>query len=213
MSSRTTQAELLDATVRKLTEQGYDVIVEPGASLLPPSLQKWRPDAVAIGREPRLVVEIASESQAAAARIAELQAALRSEPGWKLQLVLDRASGSPAVPPASVAQIDAVLDSALSIVESDARGAMLLGWAAFEALGRSRRPDDFARPQSPGRLIERLASHGEILPSDAQFLREMATHRNRFIHGDLVDTVAKADVVRFIEFLISLSLEPAADQG
>ena len=205
MSTRVTQAELLSATVRKLTEQGYDVIVEPSPSMLPRSLQKWRPDAIAIGREPRLIIEIVSESPAAAARISELQMALQSEAGWKLHLVLNRASGSQAVAPASYAQIDAVLESALRIVEVDASGALLLGWAAFEALSRALRPNDFVRPQSPGRLIEQLASNGEILPSDAEFLRSMAMHRNRFIHGDLLQIASKTDVERFITFLKMLS--------
>lgn len=204
MNSRDTQAALLSATVRRLTEQGYDVVVEPSPSFLPLGLQKWRPDAVALGKEPKLIVEIASESARAATRIADLQEALRSEPGWKLHLVLDRASDTPPVAHATDQQIGEVLDNALRVAEVDARAGLLMGWAAFEALSRANRPGDFVRPQSPGRLIEQLASQGEVLPSDAHFLRSMANLRNAFIHGDFTQSASNADLERFLALLNSL---------
>lgn len=208
MSSRETQAALLSATVRRLTEQGYDVVVEPSPSMLPPGLQKWRPDAVALGKEPKLMVEIASESARAATRIADLQKALRSEPGWKLHLVLDRASDAPSVARATDQQIDEVLENARRVAEVDARAGLLMAWAAFEALSRANRPDHFVRPQSPGRLIEQLAFEGEVLPSDTHFLRSMANRRNAFIHGDFLQSVSNADVERFISLLNALRLKP-----
>lgn len=201
MSTHQTEAEILAATVRQLREQGYDVIVEPSPSLLPESLRGWRPDAIALGREPRLIVEVASESTGAAERIAGLQTALKAEPDWKLHLVLNRASGSPAIERVSDAEIDAFLDNALTVIGVDARAALLMTWAAFEALSRARRPTAFVRPQSPGRLIEQWASRGEIGPADAAFLRAMAEQRNRFIHGGLTQVVSEDDVRRFIDLL------------
>lgn len=207
MSIKTTRAELLSATIRQLTEQGYDVVVDPSPALLPPTLKSWHPDAVAIGREPRLVVEITSEGSKTAARIATLQSLLRSEPGWKLYLVLDRVSGVPAIDRVSDLQIDELLDRSLSVADIDTDAALLMGWAALEALCRARRPDDFMRPQSPGRLVEQLASRGEVGPSDANFLRLMALQRNRFVHGDLSHAISRADVVKFINLLKALRSE------
>lgn len=207
MSKTGTQSELLSATIRKLKEQGYDVVIEPSASILPHSLQGWRPDAVAIGKSPRLVVEIASESPKAAARIADIQAALKAEPDWRLHLVLDRASSAATVDKASDSQIETALKDATKVLAVDARAALLMTWSAFEALSRARRPNDFSRPQSPGRLIEQLAANGEVSTSDAEFLRSMAMQRNRYIHGGLAQDVERENVTRFIELLKRLRLD------
>jgi hypothetical protein len=44
---------------------------------------------------------------------------------------------------------------------------LLMGWSTFEALGRTSMPDDFARPQSPGRLLQLLAQEGYVTPGEA----------------------------------------------
>lgn len=84
-----------------------------------------------------------------------------------------------------------------------------MAWAAFEALSRERRPNEFARPQSPGRIIEHFASQGIIAPSDAAFLRSMAQSRNAFVHGDLRQTVALTEIERFVGLVRELAAFPA----
>lgn len=216
-SAKKIDSELLDATVRRLSEQGYDVIVEPSASLLPGSLLRWRPDAIAIGRHPKLIVEIASDNPAAARRIAEMQQALKAEPDWKLHLVLNRASGTPTLVRIDDAEIVEFLDRAVEVAIIDSRAALMMTWAALEALSRNRMPDEFARPQSPGRIVERLASEGIVAPSDANFLRHMAQKRNSFVHGDLRQTLAPDEVTRFISFLreliVSSALQPQSSSS
>ncbi len=202
--ARETEAELLAATVRQLSEQGYDVVVQPSASILPASLQRWRPDAVAIGRHPKLIVEVASERPEAARRIAELQQALKAETDWKLYLVLNRASGAPDLVTIEDTDIAPFLDRAVAVATIDARAALMMAWAALEALSRNRRPDEFSRPQSPGRIVERLASEGVVGPSDAEFLRTMAQKRNRFVHGDLRQVIEPNEVRRFVSLLQEL---------
>lgn len=213
-SAKKIDSELLAATVRRLSEQGYDVIVEPSASLLPGSLlstlpRRYRPDAIAIGRHPKLIVEIASENPEAARRIAELQQALKAEPDWKLHLVLNRASGTPTLVRIDDAEIVEFLNRAVEVANVDARAALMMAWAALEALSRNRMPDVFARPQSPGRIVERLASEGIVAPSDANFLRHMAKKRNSFVHGDLRQTIAPDEVTRFISLLRELIVSSA----
>ena len=199
-----TEAELLAATVRELSEQGYDVVLEPSSTLLPPGLQQWRPDAVAVGRHPKLVVEIASERPETARRIAELQQALKAEVDWRLHLVLNRASNAPNLGTMDDTDIAPFLDTALSVAGVDTRAALMMAWAALEALSRNRRPNEFSRPQSPGRIIERLASEGIVGPSDAMFLRAMAQKRNSFVHGDLRQGTTINEVQRFVAFLREL---------
>ncbi|GGJ54520.1 hypothetical protein CDQ92_18285 [Sphingopyxis bauzanensis] len=200
-----TERELLEATARDLTAKGYDVVIEPSPNLLPAALSIFRPDAIALGREPKLIVEIASEGAIAAAKVARLQEALAQNPEWKLHLVISRVKRtSLSVMPNEL--IAPTLDSAKKVAQIEPRAALLLGWSAFEAVSRARRPSVFSRPQSPGRIIERLAAEGVLTPTDAAFLREMAHARNAFIHGDLTQTVDLSQVERFlstIECLLS----------
>jgi hypothetical protein len=206
--SRTTEADLLAATSRKLSEEGYDVIIEPSPSLLPGPLKKRRPDAIAIGRLPNLAIEVASDRPNDAQRVAELQRALKGTPDWKLHLVFNRASGPPELAKVSDSDIPPLLSQALNVAQIDTRAALLMGWAALEALSRSRRPDEFARPQSPGRIVERLASQGIIAPSEAALLRSLAAKRTAFVHGALEEKVDPAEISAFVAILNQLLSSP-----
>jgi uncharacterized protein YutE (UPF0331/DUF86 family) len=83
--------------------------------------------------------------------------------------------------------------------------ALLLAWASFEAVGRMLAPDQFQRPQSPGRLVQLLASEGYLTPTEADKLRTLATKRNTIIHGELQTAVSREDVEDFARILDTLS--------
>ena len=106
------------------------------------------------------------------------------------------------------AEIEPVLERALEVSRVDARAALLICWATLEALGRERKPDEFAGPQSPASIIERLASKAIITPAHAAFLRTMAEKRNAFVHGDLRQTVRPADVLAFVALVRELTASP-----
>ena len=198
-----TERELLEATARDLTAKGYDVVFDPSPNLLPAALSRFRPDAIALGREPKLVVEIATEGPVASAKMARLQEALAQSPEWKLHLVISRVKRT-NLSVVSDEVIAPTLDSAKKVAQIDSRAALLLGWSAFEAVSRARRPSVFSRPQSPGRIIERLAAEGVLTPTDASFFREMANARNAVIHGNLIQSVDLSQVERFLATIESL---------
>jgi uncharacterized protein YutE (UPF0331/DUF86 family) len=77
-------------------------------------------------------------------------------------------------------------------------------WAHLEAISRAIHPKDFSRPQTPGRIVERLAEHGDIEPNQAEFLRSAAQKRNRFIHGELSTAVDTKEISTFIAILDQL---------
>jgi hypothetical protein len=207
--TRQTEADILAATARKLEEEGYDVVVGPSASLLPDALKPFRPDGIAIGKSPNLVIEVANEGPRDAKRVADLQRALKATPDWRLHLVLGGGSPSLEIAQADERSIAAVLDRASKLIVAEPAAALLLAWAALEALSRSRMPHDFARPQSPGRIVERLASEGIITPSEATLLRSMAMKRNTFIHGDLAQRAATAELESFLSLIQRLMNSPA----
>lgn len=203
-----TQAELLAAAGRRLSADGYDVIVGPDSTLLPEALRARRPDAIAVGRDPKLVIEIVSERAESAARVATLREALGTAPGWKLHLVLDRASPASTMPTVADDAIDASLRSVLQTATVAPPAALMLAWSALEALVRRRRPETFGRPQSPTRIVEHLAAEGIVLPGDAAFLREMAASRNAVAHGDLQATVDPGAIHRMVALVRDLATSP-----
>ncbi|GGK26207.1 hypothetical protein [Salinarimonas ramus] len=208
-----TRAELLAAAGRRLSAEGYDIIVAPDTSLLPEALRARRPDAIAIGRDPKLVVEIASEDPQSASRMAALREALRAEPGWKLHVVLDRASPTSTMPVVDDDDIGSALQRVAEIAPVAPSAALMLAWSSLEALVRVRRPETFARSQVAARIVEHLAAEGIVLPEDADFLRTMAQLRNAVAHGDLTAAVEPSAVDRLVALARDLASSPdLADQ-
>jgi uncharacterized protein YutE (UPF0331/DUF86 family) len=79
-----------------------------------------------------------------------------------------------------------------------------MAWSTFEALGRSFMPTDFARAQSPGRLVQLLAQEGYVTPNEADTLRKLAEKRNVLIHGNVATDVSDAEVRDFVSILEKL---------
>lgn len=206
--TRSAEAHILDATVQSLSEQGYDVLVEPSASLLPYSLRPFRPDGIAIGRKPKLIIEVAREGPEDAQRVAKIQGALKELPDWRLHLVFASGTRTPDIALTEERNIAETVDRAIRLADIETSAALLMVWAALEALGRNRRPIDFAKPQSPGRIVERMAMEGMITASEASFLRDMALKRNAFIHGDLSQATTQDDVRKFAAIIRDLLAQP-----
>ncbi|MGJ3263643.1 MAG: hypothetical protein ACFE0R_10455 [Salinarimonas sp.] len=203
-----TRAELLAAESRRLSAEGYDVIVAPDATLLPAALRTRRPDAIALGRDPKLVIEITGDRPGSGPRLAALQEALRAAPGWQLYLVLDRASPASIPRAAPDADIEAALDRVPRVATVDTGAALMLAWSALEGIVRNRRPETFARPQTTDRLVEHLAAEGIVLPDDAAFLRDVAARRNAVAHGDVRESPTAAEVARLVDLVRSLIASP-----
>jgi uncharacterized protein YutE (UPF0331/DUF86 family) len=72
--------------------------------------------------------------------------------------------------------------------------ALIMAWATLEAVGRAMLPSKFPKAQTPGRLVDVLAAHGQLSPSEAEHLRRMAQIRNRLVHGAFQVAVPKSDL-------------------
>lgn len=202
---------VLAAETRRLAERGYTVY-RGGGDLLPPPLKNIQPDAVAVGREPNYVIELVTDESASAEKLKRLRQEIAEVPGWKLLVLLDRGTRSRALDEASLELIDATLESASNVlVSGEAAPALLLGWGIFEALARRLVPGEFQRPQTPGRLIQILASRGFLTVNEEAFLRRLASVRNAVIHGELSKTAASEDVREFMRILRSLRVQAHHD--
>lgn len=155
MSTAPNEEELLRSIVPDLEAQGFEVYLHPGRGVVPPFLGSLRPDAIARGGEKNLVIEVVQSSRPSkkAERLAEL---MKGHPDWELRVIwVSPASVPTKLEIQSAKTIEASLQEVDQLSKQGHTGpALLLAWATFEALGRVLLPQDFARPQTPGRLVE-----------------------------------------------------------
>lgn len=204
ISERQTALDLISLQADQLAAEGYSVFREPPPSSLPSALKDLRPDAIAIGVKPFLFLEVVRPGSKSSERVARIKAALEGT-DWKLRIILDTTVQSDRPQAASVADISEVLESMRTVLDVEPRAALLLGWAAMEALARNVDADRFAKAQSPGRVVEMLASMGYIVHSEAEELRSLAGLRNQFIHGGLSISIPSARIEAFVEIIESLA--------
>jgi hypothetical protein len=207
MKAGASEAEVLRGMIPELVAEGYEVFVNPRPPLAPAFLGDLRPDAIAIRRDKKLVVEIIS-IPSADKKLERLRTALKDQPDWELKVVVL----SPATAP-DVLQVQTpdVIKQRIAEMQELVAGkhfgpALLLGWAAFEASGRKLLSVEFRKPQTPRRLVSVLASEGYLTPSEADRSRRLADKRNAFVHGELEEEIGAEDVQQLIVILETMLL-------
>ncbi|BAQ67814.1 hypothetical protein NHU_00645 [Rhodovulum sulfidophilum] len=196
------------ATLEKMSKiwvgQGFKVFIQPSGKLLPGFLQRYRPDALLIKDDDKVLVEVVRKGQRnAEERVRRLKELMVNQNEWRLEVVY---SGENVVSVRRVAanKILESLRSAEDLLTKEPRASLLLFWASLEATVRNLFPNQTSRPQSPGRIIELLAGSGEITPSEAQSLRDLMMLRNRVIHGELNAVVKPSEVKPMLQLVRQL---------
>lgn len=181
------QEAVFQSIIPQLQAQGFSVFVHPSKDMLPDFLNNFRPDAIAYKGDRKIAIEIMSQSQSDGQKIQRIRQIFSNHPDWEFRLVY--------APPRDVEEVmpalsKTIIEENLQRIENSFEGiggaaALLIAWAIFEAAARRLVPASFARPQSPSRLIEVLASEGDITPDEADILRRLSRIRNEIAHGRL----------------------------
>jgi REase_AHJR-like len=212
VTETTSEAAILRAVLPELEAEGYEVFLQPNEVLLPEFFLGYRPDAVALSPKKNLAIEIARESPASRSKLQKLSSLLKDQPNWELRVFW--VSPHNAKPDLSIQLTENVKASLREAQELWSGGhygsSLLIGWATFEAICRILMPKAFARPQTPGRLIEVLANEGYATPDESDRLRPLAQLRNSFIHGSLDVRMDKNEIDFFLQFLAKLEKEMKA---
>jgi hypothetical protein len=200
-----TERALLEAVAARYKAEGFDVFVEPSHALLPPFMQDYRPDAVAIGPEKKIAIEIARERSDD--KLRRLRERFSGHDDWEfVVLYVTPGAGTDRM---EAAPLDAIKRTVQSVTELRSAGqptaALVLGWSALEATARALLPDRLARPQPPASLIEVLAGEGYITPSKADSLRIAAAVRNEAAHGQLDVAVESKHLDALLDALRTLA--------
>ena len=186
-AAETRNTDLLEPMLARYKAEGFDVFVRPSAVVLPPFMQDYRPDAVAIRPDKKIAFMVTRSEDPAAAKIKRLRELLSDQPDWELVVLYVSPNSSAARIP--IAARGAIQKAAVEVGELKSAGqavaALVMGWATLEAIARVLLPDRLARSQPPERLIEVLASEGYIVPNQADLLRATASARNAAAHGQI----------------------------
>ena len=191
------EAIALDRLEPQLTAEGYRVIRQPAAGHLPDFLAGRRPDAIAVGRKPSLVIEVfQKESSMALKTVRELRSLLKGHEDWDLKVyyfssmepVLERVSDAAAC--------DAVA-AARSVVETEPRAALLFAWSILEAAARASADTASSRPLDPNALTNLLVGEGYVDQDTGAELFRLAKVRSQVAHGQ-IDIAPETEDVRFL---------------
>jgi hypothetical protein len=209
--STQTEAEVLRQLLPELEAQGYEVYLHPDRRLLPSFSKSYIPDAVALRSDKNIAIEVTRQSRDASKKLARITKLFEGQPKWELRIVwLEPASSQRDLEIQPLAAIAKRITEVQELLDKgSSEGSLLLAWAIFEALARAILPDQFQRPQTPGRLVEILARQGYITPSEADLLRVLAEKRNKLAHGELQTRASKAELGAFTKTLDSLARELA----
>ena len=173
--------------------RGYDVIEEPSQEQLPAFLNGYHPDMLLrkADEDEAIVVEVKSRaSLAKEPEIRELARLLRTQPGWRLDLVvvdvgeqLEALEG--ARPFAREDILRGITEAERLLGSGSAEAALLLAWAVTEPTVRllAEREGLKTDRSTPLHVLKQAVVNGVISRADYNFLLQALRHRNAQAHG------------------------------
>ncbi len=199
---RQSERELLTIVRNELVADGYEVILEPSAKLLPLELAGYFPDAIAIKDGEKILVEMKTSGEPRALDHKKVSKFLEHNPEWGRKVFILNSLESDGIKPQEDRQIVDEIFRAIELYnKSHGMPALLVAWACLEASARRLMPEEFRLAQTPGRIIELLAMDGTITPTEADTLRELKDLRNKYVHGDFSDGVADRQIRQLFSIL------------
>jgi len=197
------ESDVLESLIPRYQAEGFEVFLHPSPSILPPFMQSYRPDAVALRHDKKIAIEVVGSAERSTQKLHDLQSLFAPHQDWELRVFY--VSPSEAGAKIDAASQKAILKSVQEVLElkrsGHARAALILAWATLEALGRLLLPNQFRKPQTPARLIEVLASEGYLTPREADTLRTAIPIRNFAVHGGLDPVIDEELLASFIAIL------------
>lgn len=189
-----------------LESEGYQIIRHPSRSILPEFMKNYHPDAIALGKNKNIAIEIKSrysDHKSQDESIDRIKKIFEKNDQWEFRLfVIDRNQHVESIvlnDHEIISQSIIQLHDLMS--EKQFQAAFLMGWSAFESLGRGLLKGRFLYPQPSVNLISALAEEGYLVPMDADFFRELMPRRNMLAHGQLNIEPDQAELSRFIDVL------------
>ena len=178
--------QILDVLRQRYEEKGFSFFKYPTRDLLPSFLGDYSPDAIALGRDQNVVIEVKAGPRYNAMNIARLADLFRGQEKWKFELVVaDDVEETQIAPPAKESILQELSEAKELAASGHERAALIVAWAALEAAARMATIEPIFRPRTPKSLVELLEREGLISFEAAHELRSLADVRNAIVHGDV----------------------------
>lgn len=204
MANALSERFALDEMEPRWVSQGYKLIRNPSDDQIPGFLGSFTPDAIAIGKQPGLIIEVVNpKARHARTKVSEVRRLIANNPDWRLEVVYSPTDAT-EIGEVPKSEIQQTLDEAALLIEAEPRAALLLAWAGLEAVGRMLNPKLANYSMSSGTLINLLVSQGNLNIDDQQELRDLASIRNKIAHGQLSLQPDPRDVKRLLDLTRSM---------
>ncbi len=220
------EARLLESNalrhLQKLSEaRGLKFYLNPPREIVPDFLGDYRPDAIALGPEGGIIIEMKSRrSPASEKQLAEIASRISGQKGWEFRAIYLNPPMN-EMPPIEIPTPDQLRATFREIEELTRTGhlaaAFVRAWAALESLARlasANGETGSARVLPPIQVVQTLAEEGYVENEVADRLRQMVKLRNAVVHGDFtVDVPAEQieDLLKQLQAIASDidSIKPA----
>jgi uncharacterized protein YutE (UPF0331/DUF86 family) len=205
------EARVLDALQQRYEARGFSFFKYPSRDLIPEFLGDYTPDAIALGPNGNIVIEVKSSPRAAAGLpAAQIAERFRNQSGWKFELVLAdevKQEDVRVAPPSKELILEVLAEIRELAGTGHRRAALVLAWGALEAAARICQPGLEDKPKIPTSLVELLEREGLVSHSAARRLRSLINVRNGIAHGDFSRRVDQKGVLFLVECVEELLSE------
>jgi uncharacterized protein YutE (UPF0331/DUF86 family) len=213
------EARLLESNalrnLQKLSEaRGLKFYVNPPREIVPEFLGDFRPDAIALGPEGGMVIEVKFQrSPESEQHLAAIARSVSAQKGWEFRAIyLNPASDEmPPIEKPTPEQLQATFREIEELTKGGHRvAAFVRAWAALESLTRLASANGETRSVTslpPIQVIQTLAEEGYLENEAADRLRQMVKLRNAVVHGDLSVDVPAEQLEDLLEQLQAIGSE------
>jgi hypothetical protein len=197
MTPSQTEGRVLALLRNRYEADGFSFIEHPMRGDLPAFMQGYEPDALALGKDKFIAIEIKLERGPDTDKnLRAISERFRGQPLWEFRVVYgDEVEDQPIAAP-TLDQILVQLAEAETLLAQDhPRAALVLGWATVEAIARTLSADLPASGSRTMRQAVELLEHlGRLRFREAQQLRGSIPLRAKVVHGDFQTPITAAEV-------------------
>jgi hypothetical protein len=171
----------------------------PRGDALPAALEGFRPDAIAIGPQKKIAIEVKlRRGRSSEDQLEALSERLRQHPDWELRVIYgDEFDADEPSPVTLQAEIVTQIDETEALCRAGHyRAALILAWAVLEAIARTTASAEASGGggKQPRQVLEILERMGRLTFEEASRLRNLLPLRNAVVHGDYHREVTRPDV-------------------
>jgi hypothetical protein len=199
---------------RAAEARGLNFYVNPSREVLPSFLGDYQPDAIAVGPEGGMIVEVKRrKNQQTDRQLSAIAQRISKEKGWEFRAVYLNpvTNETPPIAVPTQGQLQATLEEIDALIKTGHRPAALLtGWATLESLARLASvagDGEKSGALSPIQAIQTLAEQGYLENDAADQLRGTLDLRNAVAHGDLSAIVPQEQVETMLGRLRALAAD------